>query len=88
MTLWELACYFAVFLGGSAGGWAVCALFTWARVAELNGECTRLNLELESAKAQRHEAEEASSRAHLELHYLRDRFRSVLEPERYPGKVT
>lgn len=53
MTLWELAAYFAVFLGGSAGGWALCALFTWARVAELNGECTRLNLELEQLRSSR-----------------------------------
>lgn len=85
MTLWELACYFAVFLGGAAGGWITCAVFTAARVNELNSEVAQLWQKLREAQALRDRADEASSRAHLELYFLRDRFRSVLEPESRTG---
>ena len=53
MTLWELAGYFAVFLGGSAGGWITCAVFTAARVNELGAWCEQLERHLRNVRALR-----------------------------------
>jgi hypothetical protein len=67
MTLWELAAYFAVFLGGVAGGWITCAVFTAARVNELSSEAARAWGKLRDMQAQRDRAEEERSQLELEL---------------------
>lgn len=67
MTLWQLACYFAVFLGGVAGGWITCAVFTAARVNELQSEVGELWARLRGARAAFDLSDETVQRLRLEL---------------------